>query len=512
MKTITTTLLSVWLTSILMFAVGCDLNGDGSGRPKPMNVFIVLNEGDETTGDTLLEVSIRGYFLDYMKVSLDSLFREVEWQPFDTLTELSVPRRPGMVTVYAKFYSIGGDTSGVYRDRIMVDISAAITYIDVSAANDTLQPGDRITFQMGTGEYGEARVVLGDLASGLLLNPIGEGMFSRVFTVPDGFSGETINPVAQFVDRVGNRAADVRSEVRLIIKGQSFEPYLVSSLRIEGLAASEVWYKEGHVLISDANAKLHLVDVGWPQNPIWKSSYNVSGYGGGVSGNNQLLAVACGDGGVSIFSINPPSATSQVSHLILPSKAQDVQIVNDICYVACVYSGLYILDLREMRNPKILGHTEMQGYGENVLFHDDTVFVSGISGIAAIDVRDSYHPEVISELSIEGLPIGQVYWEGSLFVATARNGVVVVDVRDAKHMRIASEHPELNPSSTVAISPPYLFIGGNDHISIVNAAVPETLPLVGIVPGLWPTKGMYINYHLLYVSAENGLHIVQFLD
>ena len=500
------------LVILLAFAIGCELDEHRANHLAPTNVIMKVNNGDVSTGDTLIRVTVGGYNIDYMQISLDAQFRNSIWQDFDTLTLMNVPRREGNVYVYGRFYTEGGDTSGVYRDGIIVDLSAAIASFNVAASGNTLRPGDQITFSMETGERGEATVDLGELSSGFKLLPTSEGAFSRIFTVPDGFRNVNVRPAGQFTDLVGNRATPVESDVTFTVEGQELDPRRLGGVQVEGMSPTELFYKDGYVFISDAGFRVHLVNVSPPVNSAWISSFELAGYGGGISGNGQIMAVAAGDAGVVIFAVNPPGATNQVGRVLIPGKAQDVLVVGDVGYVACIYTGLYTLDLREMRHPRILGHIEMQGYGESLAFNHDTVFVGGISGIAAIDARDIYNPRLISELYIDGLPIEEVYWEGRLYVATSRKGIAVVDVRDAKEMKITGVHQELSPSNSLAFQPPFLFIGGYDRVTIVNAAIPERLPVVGIMTDLLQTRGMVVNHHLLYVSAVNALHVFEFLE
>lgn len=494
-------LFGIWL------ATGCDQ----SSRPQPqISIWLTIDDGAAATRDTMLVVRVGGEHYDWMALTTDPTFANVNWAQFDTVVMVPVPAVEGSVSVYGRFATSDGSTTGVVSDDIEIDLTARINSFTVIAPDDTLEPGDQVEFNILTGESGVAGVSFGRYLTGLRLSEFAIGYFRRTLEVPDGFVEDSVIAGSFFTDRVGNTAAPAIAGNVFVIRGNRLSPHIISRLPLSGGEGAQVWLHGDVSFVSNGlDHKLHLVDVSSPPSPAYQRSLPMGQWPSGMAGNDQVLLVADGETGVAVVGMEAAKVVGQAR---ISGQARDVVLNGGLAYVATVYSGLYVLNARELERPSMVGHRETMGYGEAVTRNGDIAYMSGTSGLAILDVSRPHDPQILSELSVEGEPSDLVYYEGRLYIAAPHLGLVVIDVGDPTNPLIVSERTDLLGAVSLALQPPHLFVGLGSAVKVVNAGRPEELPVVGEFGGLSGAYGMFVTPQRLYIAAEDWFYIADLYD
>jgi len=469
---------------------------------------MVINDDSSATRDTVLRVSISGENIDRMLVSSDSVLTDAVWEVFDTLKIVHAPRVEGLFYVYGRFTSAGGRTTGVFSDGIILDFSARILSLDVAADKDTLEPDDEVEFTLESGEEGSASVSFGSFITDYRLDRISEGLFSRTLIIPYGIYDSVAFTVGRFTDAVGNVADTLAAERTFTIRSGPLNPDVVARLPMPDALGFDLWYYRGYCFISDWNNAVQVVNVAYPDEPVWDLTIPTSDWSSGLEADGEILYVADGDGGVVVIAMEPPDSPAIVGRIHLSGKARDITLDGDFAYVACIYNGLKVLDIGDRTRPRLRAGVSLTGYGESICYHDTVVYVAGQWGISLVDVSNPSMPELISELPIDGEPQDIAYNEGHLFIATERRGVVVVDVSDPERLCCVAVHEEIVPARSLMLSHPFLYIGGQGVIQVVIPDDPLTLQEVGRIEGVCAVRGMFIHQRYLYVAGAGMFAVV----
>ena len=503
------TLTIVWLFLAACLAGGCGLEHTPH-RPNansPLNVRMVIDDDSLATRDTLLRVRVGGENIDYMSISSDSAALDTGWQIQNAIKLLSAPRLEGMFRVFGQFATSGGGTTGVYHDDIRLDFTALINDFQVQAS-DTLYPDDPVNFSIEAGEIGKAGVSFSSFLAEYQLDSIAPGSFFGSTRIAMGVLDTAAFATAHFTDYAGNDAAPLILERHFIILGEEVNPQLVSRLDLGEAQCSAVWWHLGYCYVSDWQGALHVIDVTNSTIPFLDNSLNMGGATYGSSASEDYLYVADGDAGMAVVSIIPAGSPSLAARVPVAGQPRDVAVDGPYAYVACLFSGLRIYDLASRESPSQCASVPLEGYGESVTYTTRKVYVSGQSGGAIIDAADPQVPRLIAEFMVDGIPRASAYFGGYFYFATEQEGLVVYDVREPTNPLLAAEYPEYTHPFAIAVAAPYLLVGGEGTLWVLNLANPRALREVGRVEELNEIRGIFHNEGIIYLAEEGAFSIV----
>jgi hypothetical protein len=501
----------VMLVAMQCFVVSCDADKPvvQSINGNPENVIMTIDDGREVTRDSNLVVRITGEDIAKMQISLDSLLTNTAWELYSPTRNITVPSREGLVTVYGRFISISGHVSTVKKASIRIDLTCNILSFDLFSNSDTLEMGSEVRFVMHTGEDGVANVEFSNFISGYRLYPDSVGIFSRTLTIPYGVRDSSAQARGSFTDAAGNTSAVVVNTTKFFIKGAVLQPRLLSHVNIPGAKCWDVIYRNGFVFLSDWFHSLYLIDARDPARLQLVRSIATADWTAGMSADNRMLLVADGDNGVDVIGINPPESATLVGRAIVDGKARDVLIDGNIAYVACIYTGLWVINFLNPYQPIVISHVDIGGYGETLCLHDTTVFVSGTSGVAAIGVADSSKPHLLSEMIVDGEPQAMVYYEDKLYIGTENAGLTLINVQDPFNMEVSTEYMQYNHIHGFCLTPPYLYMSSGSSIKVLNIGLEQDPTLVAEVSGFSNPAGLTINEGCLYVAGDDGMSVLK---
>ncbi len=317
---------------VLLF-LACDANKPSDHtKNAPLNLTMKINHDSTATNDNHLRVYIEADNTHRMQIGLDAGLIDAEWEDYDTLKTVTVPPIEGLVLIYGRFATRGGDTTGVISDDIYLDFSVQIDTVTASAHSEILFPGDVVEFTMITGENGDAKVFFSSLDLKTVLTSSSVGRFRGSLTIPLGLREENVITTGYFTDEIGNVAEPYVAARRFSVRGPELNPHIITRYAIDGVLGIGIWFSSGYVFICDTHS-VHLVDVGIPTSPESIRSIETGRWNVGLTGTSTFLYIPHRRG-MSIMSIYPPHLASEVGSIRFNEIAYDVALDDNFAYVA----------------------------------------------------------------------------------------------------------------------------------------------------------------------------------
>lgn len=360
-------------------------------------------------------------------------------------------------------------------------------------------------------------------------------------------------------------------------------PSIVSTLEISlgqdaGLAISG-----SLVCVAGSNGTLYVVDVSAPVSPIIVDTIDVlagcrdvaiDGSLVFVTGHLNFLrvidlslpnpeVVAVGpahghrlvlDGGrafvtfaadLNIVDITPPRSAPIVGHLATESYTLQVDVSDDLLFIADNREGFQIADVSDRTTPVILGHLDTPGNAEAVAASGSYAYVvagglqvidvsspkspvivgsAGVSHVEAIDVADNLAcvgniwrlelfdvSDPTEPIALDPVPTGSAYGVDILadyaYVASPANGLVVVDISVPSASAIVSTVPMTAYDVQVTTGPGFLdlaVVATTFGCSIVDISDPSAPLLMSQLQLSGIPWGVDVEDEVAYVSTFHG--------
>ncbi|MDX9708325.1 MAG: hypothetical protein RBT64_02120 [Trichloromonas sp.] len=149
-----------------------------------------------------------------------------------------------------------------------------------------------------------------------------------------------------------------------------------------------------------------------------------------AEGPENTLLVAAGKQGLLVFpadqAIDIPSPTGA---LPFPGAALAVTCSGHLVFVGTVKSGLYICDLTDPANPRLLAQHPLPGFVQNITLHGPLALVATSAGLSIVDVQNPHQPQTLKNFALG--KVFQVLAEGDrAYLAMGTLGLLQIDIRD----------------------------------------------------------------------------------
>lgn len=481
-------------------------------------VKIVINHDSVATNDTLLRVSIPGENIALMKLGLSDDLSSFQWEPYDSLQQISVPRSEGVIWVWGKFTSTTGVETGMLSDSIYMDFTTEIKELEIIAESNTLHPGDHIIFIISTEESGKAEVNLGSFIEHFPLKKVTETLYCDTLIIPDIVENIKLLITAEFEDYLGNMGETISYPDTFTLSGPSLNPRVVSRYRMGSIANDDVIFEGSFCYLTD-EYKLHYLNLSDPLNPRNHGTTYLPGWGNGMNYSDSLLFVSGGSGSqgwMHIYNITNPQYPYRVGRVTLTSKVNDVYIYKHYAFLANENHGVFFYDIEGLNIFPLLAQIELNFTGEALCLNEKTLYVTGESGVAIIDITLPGEPSLQSQISFLDFPeyaeviggLSCVFFNDQLFIACDASGVVRLDVTDPENPFFASIYPHLEDALGLEISYPNLIIARQDTLSFVNLTDFETLTVKEELGGFDRCREISVFENYLVVSEVGGILII----
>jgi len=109
------------------------------------------------------------------------------------------------------------------------------------------------------------------------------------------------------------------------------------------------------------------------------------------------------------------------------SDARDVDVVDNISYIADFNDGLLIVDVNDPENCELLGSFDTNGLAHSVKANGHYAYVcDGGNGFLSINVSDQAEPELVAHFDTPGTAYGVDFNDENIYIADANFGVEVI--------------------------------------------------------------------------------------
>ncbi|MBM3327987.1 MAG: hypothetical protein FJY67_00750 [Calditrichaeota bacterium] len=476
---------------------------------KPENVRILIDEGAAATNDTMLRIAVTGEHIDRMHLWHDSLTAAKGWEDYSAESLIPVPRREGLEIIFGRFAATGGGTTEVLSDSIRLDFTARIDSLDAYAYSDTLRPGDEVQFVMTTGEPGVAEIEFGEFLRFFRLYSVGSGVFQRSMTIPSGVNDTAAYVIGTFRDEVGNRAESFRADARFVVRGHSLQPWRIAHLPVPDAEFEDVVYRHGYCYLSDAKGAFHVIEVADPVRPRLTYTSPAGIWANGMTLDERAIYLADDDEGVVIYGLGRPGSPNEVARSIIPGKVRDVALAGSYLFATCHFTGLWSIDVANVREPRRAFNLRLTNYGEAISISGRTAFVIGEWGLSVIDIFSPELPRIVAEIPVDGVPVGVEALDNRVILATESRGIKVFDCRDPASPSLEFDHPRHRGLQSLHLEMPYLYAGFGDGLAVLQAGQLATLPVVTEFRNMPPVRGMTVGGRYLYVACTGAFQVFQ---
>ncbi len=274
-----------------------------------------------------------------------------------------------------------------------------------------------------------------------------------------------------------------------------------------------------------------IIDISDLENPFEVGIFRTTDYVNDIELQDDLAFVATGRSGLTIVDISDPQNPVQVAILDSPdynAHARNINVVGDI---ACVADGdLRIIDVSNPEQPEDIALFEDEFIGSivDVIIRDNLAYLShSKEGLIIVDITDPEHPYQVGSLDTPGEPKA-IELDGNFAYMTGYDcDLEVIDVSDPQNPVEVSYTSYLETPARyqdVKISGGYAYLTGYKYdynwrpvgefriVDITDPANPCDIASHDL-PNYANGRGIFIRDYSAFVAAWSaGLRILDFSD
>jgi hypothetical protein len=204
----------------------------------------------------------------------------------------------------------------------------------------------------------------------------------------------------------------------------------------------------------------------------------------------------------------------RISSLKLPSVPVGLYIEDNYCYVADLDSGLQIIDVSDINNPKLVGSLNNVGITSDVIINGQIAYIASIdSGLQIVDITNRRAPSKVSGLS-SIFEATDLEMSGQYIYLVNREALYIINVENTSNPILSGKYYPLFYSTSVGLKNNYAFSLHCHYreeyctlviIDITNPAKPVEVSHYDRLE-FWDQ--LIINNNILFVAGYNdGLRI-----
>ncbi|MEW6159458.1 MAG: hypothetical protein AB1813_18680 [Verrucomicrobiota bacterium] len=232
-----------------------------------------------------------------------------------------------------------------------------------------------------------------------------------------------------------------------VVSGQINEPLAPISLNTWFVSAAQFVRGNSNRIIAKHGSRLSILDIAPPDNVRMEKAYWLTGTVTDLEIKDSLLLTALSSGVVLALDTNILLKSPLVSELDTRGVVNQIQVVDDVAFLAEDQNGLKIVDVRDPAQPVEVGHYETRDWTLGLDIVGTTAYLAdGHSGLKVVDVSDRKRPRGLGRVLLPRQSnFGQYEaWSvkvrnGFAFLAAEAAGLCVVDVTDPTQPRLVSQ-------------------------------------------------------------------------
>jgi len=191
--------------------------------------------------------------------------------------------------------------------------------------------------------------------------------------------------------------------------------------------------------------------------------------------------------------------------------ATDVFVSGDLLYVAGKPGGLIIIDISNLKKPKVLGYYYDDGLAYAVYVTGKYAYVAdGPDGLEIIDVSNPFKPIKVGSASIGGYACDVFVAGKYAYVAYYANGLVIFDVSNPSKPKLIGSYFDGGCALGVFVKDNLAYVAdGPDNLEIIDVSNPKQPVEIGQSERIALARKVYVDNNYAYVANDwNGLEVI----
>ncbi len=221
--------------------------------------------------------------------------------------------------------------------------------------------------------------------------------------------------------------------------------------------------------------------------------------------------------GLAILDIGVTGSPQLVSQLfIADGDGWRIDLNNDRLYLANGNSGLKIIDVSDIEEPRLLASLETNEFCYDVRVVDQTAYIAdGRGGFLIADVSDPIDPQIIAGYLLEDEVVAVDVRDDIAYVVDGRAGLKIIDVTNPEEIVSLGSVTDIGYVIDIDLEGGYAYLASQTQgFRIIDIFEPSNPGLVDIQGNLQGALGVTVSENYAYVTYGNnlGLRIFDITD
>ena len=287
---------------------------------------------------------------------------------------------------------------------------------------------------------------------------------------------------------IGNYAyvADFNAGLQILDISDVHNPHLVGSYKPNGKTFA-LYVSGGYAYLNDGEEGFSILDISNVKIPKLVGSAEITGYDIVVSDGYAYVA----GGNFAILDVRAPRAPRIIAKDIqTPGHVFSICLQEGYIYVADIEGGLSILDVRDVKNPRIIGRHGFTGHALGVAAKGDYVYIAdGYGGLQAVDISTPNHTQWVSQYNTSGFAYAVDVYEGYAYIADGAGGLRIVDAQESSEAVLRTSYTMDGSAYDVDVYDGYAYVAAGEAglliIDIRNIDEPKTIAQIQTTDLAW---------------------------
>ncbi|UCG00785.1 MAG: hypothetical protein JSW11_14340 [Candidatus Heimdallarchaeota archaeon] len=154
---------------------------------------------------------------------------------------------------------------------------------------------------------------------------------------------------------------------------------------------------------------------------------------------------------LKIINVTDPNAPNEVNEVDVNGTIRDMEVFNDLCFMACEKNEFQIYNVSNPLNPVFLALISETGFGMDLVVNGDLVWVAGwVNGLAVFNVSDPTNPVKVGNYYDDSGATKGVYVKDNLiYVADSDDGLEILEIdNESSHLSTTESSHDTSAESS----------------------------------------------------------------
>ncbi|MBI5207458.1 MAG: IPT/TIG domain-containing protein [Candidatus Firestonebacteria bacterium] len=262
--------------------------------------------------------------------------------------------------------------------------------------------------------------------------------------------------------------------------------------------------------VLDQNKGLVIVNTNNPRFNV-EGVIPLSGKPMGIEIKDNFAYITTGNEGLQIFSLEDSKKPSLTSKLPMPlGDAYNICINKNKAYISCVDEGVYIVDIKDPRDIKILGSFKTKDKAYQTFIQDNYAYVADYSkGLFIADISNPILVKEIGSTSTKGYANDVEIKGNYAYIAANDMGLTIIDISNKSDPKFISSCKTEGYANGIKIDGNIAILAcGSSGVYFIDISNPQNPMIIANYNTLGTSYNIYIDNKKVYIADNNfGLNV-----